>query len=201
MTDLGERIFCRVIGSNVYGADTAYSNVVGPVTAGPIGSLPVNAGGIDAPDVTGTPTEGEELYCDYGVWSGDLPMSFAYQWFQHVADPPLNTAAPFISGSALVGVTLHCTQGTWEGDAPITYEYLWWIPPATSLGTGADYTVLIGDLGTTIHCTVTATNVVDSVSAEASNTKGPITEAPPAEVLTDEFGDPLTDDLGEELTT
>ena len=31
VTDLGEKIFCRVIGSNVYGADTAYTNVVGPV--------------------------------------------------------------------------------------------------------------------------------------------------------------------------
>lgn len=85
MSDLGQKIFCRVIGSNVYGADTAYTNVVGPVT--PL-HAPYNAGGVDAPDVTGTPTVGEVLHCDYGVWSGDPPITYAYQWFQEGVDEP-----------------------------------------------------------------------------------------------------------------
>ena len=58
MTDLGERIFCRVIGSNVYGADTAYTNVVGPVLDAEGLGAPVNAGGADAPDVTGITDRG-----------------------------------------------------------------------------------------------------------------------------------------------
>ena len=85
VTDLGQKIFCRVIGSNVYGADTAYTNVVGPVTSL---HAPYNAGGIDAPDVTGTPTEGETLHCDYGVWSGDRRSTIRYQWYQEGAVAP-----------------------------------------------------------------------------------------------------------------
>ena len=94
MSDLGQKIFCRVIGSNVYGADTAYTNVVGPVT----GLLaPANAGGADAPDVTGTATEGEELHCDHGFWTGTEPITYDYAWFQ------LDTLRPVANRTYLPG--------------------------------------------------------------------------------------------------
>lgn len=82
VTDLGERIFCRVIGSNVYGADTAYTSVVGPVLDAEGLGAPVNAGGVDAPDVTGSPNVSEELHCDPGFWIGSAPITYFYQWYQ-----------------------------------------------------------------------------------------------------------------------
>ena len=79
MTDLGQKIFCRVIGSNVYGADTAYSNVVGPVGVGAGTPLaPVN---FDAPDVTGSGVEGTDLICADGLWIGTAPITYEYQWY------------------------------------------------------------------------------------------------------------------------
>ena len=112
MTDLGEKIFCRVIGSNVYGADTAYSNVVGPVTSGVIGDPPVNAGGIDAPDVTGTTAADQVLHCDRGVWSGTAPISYAYQWYQRSEEEP-----PPPSGDTL---TVYGAALTVDGEELVT---------------------------------------------------------------------------------
>jgi hypothetical protein len=52
------------------------------------GNPPVNAGGADAPDVTGTLNVGDELHCDPGFWTGDATISYAYQWFQVGAPEP-----------------------------------------------------------------------------------------------------------------
>ena len=82
MTDLGQKIFCRVIGSNVYGADTAYSNVVGPVNVGAGTPLaPVN---FVAPEVTGSGVEGTDLICADGLWIGTEPITYEYQWYYYV---------------------------------------------------------------------------------------------------------------------
>lgn len=71
---------------------------------------------------------------------------------------PTNTAQPVISGIGTVGQVLTSTTGTWTGGAPITYSYQW---SADGENIGADqntYTILIGDLGKDIMCTVTATD-------------------------------------------
>lgn len=85
MSDLGQRIYCRVIGSNVYGADTAYTNVVGPVGAG---EIPVIISGSEPAIDDITPEVGETLTCTTAEadWDGHVPMTFSYQWCQAVVD-------------------------------------------------------------------------------------------------------------------
>jgi hypothetical protein len=133
------------------------------------------------------------------MWSGSEPITYEYQWFRTTAGAPSPTLAPVISGSVVAGNTLHSTTGNWEGTGPITYHYQWTQLPSTPVGTdSADFTTSPADIGKSFTCTVTAVNAFGSDSEPASNSRGPIVEAPPVEVLTTE-GVPLTVD-GEDLT-
>ena len=77
-----------------------------------------------------------------------------------VIAPPANTVLPAVTGNAQVGSLLSCTQGTWTGQAPITYVYQWKADTVNIAGaTNATYTTLAGDVGKTITCRVTASNV------------------------------------------
>ncbi len=72
---------------------------------------------------------------------------------------PENTVQPVISGIGTVGQVLTSTTGTWVGDAPITYSYQW-TADGENIGTDQNtYTILIGDSGKDIACTVSATDV------------------------------------------
>ena len=72
---------------------------------------------------------------------------------------PVNTVAPAITGTAEVGQTLTCSQGTWTGTAPITYAYQWKRNGSNIGGaTNSTYVLVTADAGTTVSCTVTATN-------------------------------------------
>jgi hypothetical protein len=160
------------------------------------GSAPVS---VEAPTVSGTEIEGETLEALHGMWSGSEPITYEYQWFRTTAGAPSPTLAPVISGSVVAGNTLHSTTGNWEGTGPITYHYQWTQLPSTPVGTdSADFTTSPADIGKSFTCTVTAVNAFGSDSEPASNSRGPIVEAPPVEVLTTE-GVPLTVD-GEDLT-
>ena len=82
---------------------------------------------------------------------------------------PVNTVAPVISGNTLVGSVLSCTQGTWTGDAPITYTYQWKKNTINISGqTNSTYTSVAGDVGATITCMVTGTNVAGNASATSN---------------------------------
>ena len=113
--------------------------------------------------------------------------------------PPSNTTPPYISGSVVVGSIITTTNGSWSGTPSPTFTRQW-KRGGTNVGTGGTtYTTVSGDIGSTITCVVTATNVAGVVSA-TSNVFGPITSVPVSgEVLTAD-GIPLTAD-GEELTT
>jgi len=72
---------------------------------------------------------------------------------------PTNTVQPVISGIGTVGQVLTSTTGTWVGDAPITYSYQW-IADGENIGADQNtYTILIGESGKDIMCTVTATDI------------------------------------------
>ncbi|MDX6465146.1 MAG: large repetitive protein [Gaiellaceae bacterium] len=93
------------------------------------------------------------------------------------AAPPANSALPAISGSAIQDQVLTASTGTWAGTAPFTYAYQWRLCDSagancTSIGgaTSASYTVLPGDVGSTLRVDVTATNSVSSVAAESAAT-------------------------------
>jgi len=93
---------------------------------------------------------------------------------------PVNTAAPEVSpSSGTAGSTQYsCTTGSWTGTAPISYSYQWqyresaqnW-PPAPGTNNNStytppsDYTSLYGN---SLRCTVTASNSVNSASANSN---------------------------------
>lgn len=91
---------------------------------------------------------------------------------------PNFTIPPAITGTAAVGNVLTVSNGTVSGTTPITYHYAW-KRGTTSVGTDAStYTCVSGDVGSTITCTVTASNVVTAVSS-TSNATAPVTSGTP----------------------
>jgi len=91
---------------------------------------------------------------------------------------PVNTVAPVASGSTPVGSTLTTTDGTWTGTPPPSFTYQWKRDGATIVGAIiSTYTTQAADVGTSVTCTVTATNVAGSASAN-SNGITPTASAP-----------------------
>jgi len=71
--DIGFRMRVRVTAKNSSGSATVASNPTGLVSSG----KPTNT---TAPAITGIAAVGETLTASAGVWSGNQPMSFGYQW-------------------------------------------------------------------------------------------------------------------------
>lgn len=90
---------------------------------------------------------------------------------------PANTTAPVVSGTATVGQTLTTTAGAWSG-SPTSYSYQWRRCNSSGAscanvpanGTNSSYTLVTGDIGSTIRVVVTATNATGSASATSSQT-------------------------------
>ena len=99
------------------------------------------------------------------------------------ATAPVNTVLPAISGTTTVGSTLSCSQGTWT-QSPTSYAYQWKRGgTAISGATASTYAVVAGDQGTTLTCTVTATNATGSTPATSAGTAIPAPPAPANTVL------------------
>jgi hypothetical protein len=87
---------------------------------------------------------------------------------------PANTSPPSISGAAAVGQALTCDNGSWT-NSPTSYGYQW-----NRIGTpiqgagGSTYEVQTPDEGTTLTCTVTATNQTGSTQATSSGLNVPV---------------------------
>lgn len=73
--DVGRRLRVRVTARNVEGSASATSPAT-PLIAQP-GRAPATT---SAPTISGTATEGQTLSANQGEWSGDQPISYAYQW-------------------------------------------------------------------------------------------------------------------------
>lgn len=88
-----------------------------------------------------------------------------------VAADPTNSVAPAITGTAQVGETLTCSEGTWtDGGGTNTYAYQW-KRGVTNVGTDQNtYVPVVGDIGATITCTVTATNDGGSLAVTSAAT-------------------------------
>ena len=81
---------------------------------------------------------------------------------------PSNSVAPAITGTAQEGQTLTCSTGTWSGSPTYTYQ---WKRNGSNIGsaTNSTYTLVSGDVGQTIKCTVTATNFIGSSTADSNS--------------------------------
>lgn len=87
-----------------------------------------------------------------------------------VAAAPVNTIAPLVTGSGVTGQTLSTTTGTWTGTAPITYAYQWKRDNTTIIGaTSSTYLLVTADENKAVKCTITATNIAGSVSADSNS--------------------------------
>ena len=93
------------------------------------------------------------------------------------AGPPANTDRPAIEGSAEQGEQLVADNGTWSGSRPLSYYYRW--ERCNSAGesctaiegaTKPSYTVVSGDVGSTLRVKVTATNSLGSAGAVSIQT-------------------------------
>jgi len=82
---------------------------------------------------------------------------------------PVNSVLPAISGTTTSGQTLTCTSGTWS-NTPDAYAYQWNRSGAAIIGaTAATRVLAAGDVGATMTCTVTATNLgVPAVATSAA---------------------------------
>ena len=109
------------------------------------------------------------------VWRRSNGSNFIIQYRGEV-NTPSNSTAPSISGTAEVGNELTCSNGSWDGrgDDSITYSYQWnRDSSAISGATSSAYTLTSSDAGTTITCTVTATNFAGSTSATSQGVECP----------------------------
>jgi hypothetical protein len=81
---------------------------------------------------------------------------------------PVNSVLPAITGTAQVGVLLTCSTGTWS-NTPDAFAYQWRRAGVTLAGaTASTYTPVTGDIGSTLSCTVKATNLgVPAVATSA----------------------------------
>ncbi len=113
---------------------------------------------------------------------------------------PSNSVAPAITGNAYVGSTLTCSTGTWLNTPISGYSYQW-KRGVTNVGTDQNtYVPVTGDIGSTITCTVTATNAIGSTSQVSNTTAAvlgqPVNTVAPAVTGTAQVGQTLTTTTG-----
>lgn len=81
---------------------------------------------------------------------------------------PVNNALPAIIGDAVEGETLTCSNGTWT-NTPDAYAFQWNRAGTPVAGSTANTRVLDAtDVGSTLTCTVKATNLGVSASATSA---------------------------------
>ena len=103
------------------------------------------------------------LYC------GPLSAQEQLMYTPLPVNPPANIDVPMVYGPAVPGGILTCTMGNWSG-APSKYSYQWKSDATNNIGTDAStYTVEDADVGTSISCVVTASNILGTVEAPPSN--------------------------------
>ena len=89
----------------------------------------------------------------------------------NTALPTLNSTLPF------TGLVLTCSPGTWNS-YPSSYAYQWKRSGvAISGATVSTYTVVSGDVGSTISCAVTATNVAGTSESVSTSESSAVTAA------------------------
>ncbi|MBV9214511.1 MAG: hypothetical protein JOZ25_12800 [Actinobacteria bacterium] len=105
------------------------------------------------------------------------------------AAPPVNNTPPTITGTAKDGQTLTGSNGTWSGTPTITYTYQWQRCDqngancaSISGATGATYTLVSADVGSTIRLVVTATNSAGTGNATSAQS-GSVAPAPPVNTV------------------
>lgn len=141
-----------------------------------------------------------------GTMSGESPASAVV-----AAAPAAITGAPTISGTAQTGQTLTANQAAAAGTTPLTVSLSWKRCDSAgancaAVGSGATYTLVSADLGSTIKVVETASNTAGSDSATSGLTAvvqdppPPPAPAPPSSPSSGGGGGGLYPDIRVELT-
>lgn len=93
-------------------------------------------------------------------------------WIKSLPEaPPVNTVAPVASGIVTLAEVLSCTTGSWTASSALTYTYQWKRDGTAISGeTASTHTVVAGDVGHSITCTVRATALTGGWTQATSNT-------------------------------
>jgi hypothetical protein len=101
------------------------------------------------------------------------------------AAPPVNTAAPSVSGTARDGQSLTSSPGSWSGTPTVAFARQWRRCDSSGNGcadiagaTGASYTLVAADVGSTLRVSVTGSNAGGSSPALSAPT-AVVSAAPP----------------------
>jgi hypothetical protein len=100
IADRGFVLSCRVSASNREGSESA--NSAGHHVPG------VRPEDIQAPQVSGTPTVGQQLTCQRGTWNGAPPPAFTYQWARDGTSITSATSSTYTAELADEGHILSC---------------------------------------------------------------------------------------------
>jgi alpha-tubulin suppressor-like RCC1 family protein len=100
-------------------------------------------------------------------------------------EPPANVTLPTISGTAKDGHTLTASSGSWSGATPISYAYQWQRCKESECtnvagATHSTYTLVDGDLASTMQVRVTASNTLEPDGVATSAATETVTATPPA---------------------
>lgn len=95
--------------------------------------------------------------------------------------------APVLTGTAQVSFTLSVVPGTWTGTPTPTFSYQWMRNGTINIGTNStSYLIVTADVGATIRCDVTGTNVVGNATAGSNSSAtvvggniAPVNTSPP----------------------
>jgi hypothetical protein len=117
-------------------------------------------------------------------WSSEAPGATSFSPISGATSTSYKTPAttnkvpPAITGSLEAGKELSCSTGSWTND-PTEFAFQW-IRNGTTLdgATGDTYTLGTLDEGTTLTCTVTASNAAGHASAISNAVKIPIPKVP-----------------------
>lgn len=99
--DDGRALTCVVTARNAPGATSAVTGAVQP-------RRPRAPGAVAAPEVTGTALSGQVLSCSAGIWDGDGPQTFAYQWLLDDGPLPGATEPTYVVAPQDDGHVLTC---------------------------------------------------------------------------------------------
>jgi hypothetical protein len=221
--DIGEDLIVKVVGTNDGGADTEYSNTVGPVVEAP--EAPAN---VTPPVITGSPVyEATLTVTNTGGWLHS-PTSYTYQWFKTTdgtvasgvpvvpADTdtsftvPPEPMVPVIGSAAAVNVAENVALNhALTADQMVTWSKVGGADTGLFLLTGS--TLMLpaknfeapadADANNIYTVTVRATNATSGLYAEQTINVTVTDVAETFDYLVDELGNRLVDELGNPLTT
>lgn len=144
VADQGALLACIVVATNRAGAATAVAAPVGAIE--PAAEAPINT---LAPAITGTVTEGEELSCSPGTWTGYPEPTLTYQWRRDAAPIVGATSATYTLTSGEVGLAVTCAVvGTNASGSPTAISNV--VGPVAAAAAAPTSTLAPAVSGTTV---------------------------------------------------